>query len=160
MNRADYDRLIADEHICRIAFRGKDHPHIAPFIYVFDGRFMYFLSSRYGRKIDHFREDPRVSVEVERYARDLSSFCFVTLRGRLAEVHDASEARRVREMFISLIKGRKISQNILIALGHRPDEPLEALFTEERNLIWKLVGVKEIVGLQGADVSLTSNPKS
>ena len=39
------------------------------------------------------------------------------------------------------------------ALGHSPNEPLEALLAEDRNSIWKLVGVnvKEILGLKNSD---------
>ncbi|HWQ19076.1 MAG TPA: pyridoxamine 5'-phosphate oxidase family protein [Methanotrichaceae archaeon] len=49
MDRSEYDRLIKEEHICRIAFKGENHSHLAPFLYVFDGRHMYFLSTRYGK---------------------------------------------------------------------------------------------------------------
>ena len=55
MKKHEYDRLIESEHICWIAFKGEDHPHIAPFLYVFDGRFMYFLSTKYGKKNRYFR---------------------------------------------------------------------------------------------------------
>ena len=43
MGKAEYDRLVEEQYVCRIAFKGETHPYIAPFIYVFDGRFMYFL---------------------------------------------------------------------------------------------------------------------
>lgn len=38
---------------------------MAPFIYVFDGKYPYFLSAKYGRKMDYFRSNPRDSVEIE-----------------------------------------------------------------------------------------------
>jgi len=148
MDRSEYDRLIEEEHICRIAFKGESHPYIAPFLYVFDGQHMYFLSTRYGKKQEYFSKDPYVSVEVERYAKDLSQFSFVTLPGSLAQVEDASEKLRVRQMFVDLIKGRNISQNILSALGHLPGEPVEALLDEGKTSVWKLVRVKEIIGLK------------
>ncbi|NYT01696.1 MAG: pyridoxamine 5'-phosphate oxidase family protein [Methanosarcinales archaeon] len=148
MEKSAYDRLIKESHLCRIAFKGDSHPYMAPFIYVFDGRHMYFLSTRYGKKLRYFQQDPRVSVEVEQYAPDLSRFSFVALRGELAEVEDPAEGRRIREMFVDLIRERELSRNILSALGHHPDDPLERLVEEDRNLIWKLVKVEEIVGLQ------------
>ncbi len=46
MEKGERDRLIEEEHLCRIAFRGERYPHIAPFVYLFDGRFMYFLSTK------------------------------------------------------------------------------------------------------------------
>ncbi|HOT05984.1 MAG: Pyridoxamine 5'-phosphate oxidase [Methanosaeta sp. PtaB.Bin039] len=148
MEKAEYDRLIEEEHICRIAFRGESHPHIAPFLYTFDKRHMYFISTRYGRKIRYFGQDPRVSVEVERYSPDLSSFCFVTLRGSLALVEDADQARAVRQSFVDLIRHKEISPAIMVALGLRPDQPPEALFEADDILIWRLVRVVEIIALK------------
>jgi nitroimidazol reductase NimA-like FMN-containing flavoprotein (pyridoxamine 5'-phosphate oxidase superfamily) len=126
------------------------HPYIAPFLYVFDGKFMYFLSTKYGRKVEHFRQNPMVTVEVERYSPDLSQFSFVALPGRLVEVMDPETKRSVRDMFVALIKEKALSQNVLSALGHSPNEPLEALLTEERSSVWKLIGVdiKKILGLR------------
>ena len=42
----------------RIAFQGEKYPYIAPFLYVFDGSFLYFLSTKYGKKIEYFRKSP------------------------------------------------------------------------------------------------------
>ncbi len=148
MEKSEYDRLIEEQYVCRIAFKGKTHPYIAPFIYVFDGRYMYFLSTKYGRKVEHFKQNPSVAVEVERYSYDLSNFSFVSLFGRIVEVEDAEDKKRVRRMFIDMIKKRRLSLNVLSALGYSPDEPLDLIVTEERNSVWKLVDVKEIVGLK------------
>jgi hypothetical protein len=153
MEKREYDRLIEEEHVCRIAFKGDKYPYVAPFVYVFDGRFMYFLSTKYGKKIEFFRKDPHVSVEVERYAPDLSSYRFVTLRGRLDEVRDPEEKRRVRVGFVDLIRNKNLSRNVLLALGHSPDDPLDSIVEEERSLIWKLVDVEKIVGLKGGEGS-------
>jgi hypothetical protein len=49
-------------------------------MYVFDGKYLYFLSTNYGRKIEYFKNNPKVSVEIEEYAPDLSSFTFVSCR--------------------------------------------------------------------------------
>ena len=153
MKKSDYDLLINEEFICRIALAGDEHPYIAPFLYVFDGKFMYFLSTKYGRKIEHFKRNPFATVEVERYTHDLSYFSFVAIPGRLTEVEDPEIKRRVREMFVQLIKNRGLSPNVLSALGHSPDEPPETLLTDERNSVWQLVGVnvKEIRGLRSSD---------
>ncbi len=151
MKKREYDRLIDDEHVCRIAFKGDRYPYLAPFIYVFDGKFMYFLSTKYGRKIELFRDDPHVSVEVERFAPDLSTYRFVTLRGRLVEVSDPEEKRVVRVRFVDLIRRKSLSRNVLSALGHSPDDPLDSITREERSLVWKLVEVQKIVGLKDGD---------
>jgi nitroimidazol reductase NimA-like FMN-containing flavoprotein (pyridoxamine 5'-phosphate oxidase superfamily) len=149
MEKSEYDRLIEEEHICRIAFRGDDHPHIAPFLYVFDGRYMYFLSTRYGKKVRYFKEHPSVLVEVERYSADLSSFCFVTLPGRLVEVTDPKTKMEVRRRFVDLITSKRLSENVLSALGHSPEDGPGALIETDRTSVWKLVGVRKITGLKG-----------
>jgi len=148
MDRKEYDQLIIDEYVCRIAFKGEKHPYIAPFLYVFDGKYMYFLSTKYGKKIEFFKQNPHVSVEVDRYSRDLSEYSFVTLLGRLVEVKDDTQKKIIREKFVQLIKDKNLSKNILKALGHLPKEPLESIVREERNYIWKLVEVKEIIALK------------
>ncbi len=150
MGKTEYDRLVTEQYVCRIAFQGERHPYIAPFLYVFDGRFMYFLSTNYGRKMQYFRNNPSVTVEIESYSPDLSTFSFVALPGKLVEVVDAGQKEAVRESFVNLIKSKGLSSNVLSALGHSPEEPVEALLDGERNLVWKLVGVKsdEILGLK------------
>jgi len=148
MEKEDYDALITEGYVSRIAFLGEKYPYIAPFLYVFDGNFMYFLSTRYGKKIKYFRSNPYVSVEVERYSQDLSCYMFVTLQGRLEEVEDSIEKKRIRGKFVSLIGKKKLSKNILAAIGHLPQEPVETIATEERSILWRLTGVTDIVALQ------------
>jgi hypothetical protein len=150
MDKSEYDLLVEDEYICRIAFKGESHPYIAPFLYIFDGKMMYFLSSNYGKKVRHFRQNPSVTVEVEKYAPDLSNFAFVAIPGRLEEVNDPEIKSTVRHKFVELIRKKNLSSNVLSALGHSPNEPIEALLTEERNSVWKLTGVnvRDILGLK------------
>jgi nitroimidazol reductase NimA-like FMN-containing flavoprotein (pyridoxamine 5'-phosphate oxidase superfamily) len=148
MGKQEYDQLIADGYVSRIAFIGDKYPYIAPFLYVFDGRFMYFLSTKYGHKIQYFRQNPYVSVEVESYSLDLSTYTFVTLSGRLVEIEDASEKKAIRESFVRLIKDKNLSKSVMAALGHSPDDPLESLVKEERSLVWKLTDVKDIIALK------------
>lgn len=148
MEKKEYDRLIDKGYICRIAFQGEKYPYIAPFLYVFDGSFLYFLSTKYGKKIEYFRKSPYVSVEVDKYSRDLSSFMFVTLQGYLEEVQDSIEKKMIREKFVDMIVDKDLSCNILAALGHSPQDPPAAIAEEERSLVWKLVGVKDLVALK------------
>lgn len=96
MAKHEYDDLIRRQYVSRIAFIGDDFPYIAPFMYVFDGKFLYFLSTKYGRKMEYLKRNPKVSVEIEEYAPDLSSFSFVTLRGRIDEVRDSAGGKAVR----------------------------------------------------------------
>jgi nitroimidazol reductase NimA-like FMN-containing flavoprotein (pyridoxamine 5'-phosphate oxidase superfamily) len=148
MEKKDYDRLIEEGYVCRIAFQGEKYPYIAPFLYVFDGKFLYFLSTKYGKKIEYFRKSPYVAVEIEKYTKDLSSYTFVSLQGYLEEVTDSIEKKIVREEFVTLIKEKKLSSKILAALGHSPQDPPEAIAREERSLVWKLIGVRDLVALK------------
>jgi uncharacterized protein len=147
MNKNEYDEFIKQQYLSRIAFKG-DYPYIAPFLYVFDGNFIYFLSTKYGKKVELLSNDPQVAVEIEHYERDMSSYRFVTLRGQIKEVVDEGEKLKVREMFVEMIQEKNLSQNILAALGHSPEDPLESIITEERSFVWKLTNVKEIVALK------------
>jgi nitroimidazol reductase NimA-like FMN-containing flavoprotein (pyridoxamine 5'-phosphate oxidase superfamily) len=148
MEKEEYDTLIAEGYIARIAFQGEKYPYIAPFLYVFDGRFLYFLSTKYGRKNELFRKSPYVSVEVEKYTKDLSCYTFVTMQGYLRQEEDSIQKKIVREKFVNMIREKHLSMNILAALGHKPEDPIEAIASEERSNIWKLTGVVDIVALK------------
>ncbi len=148
MPKAEYDSLIKRQHVSRIAFAAADHPYIAPFMYVFDGKHLYFLSTNYGRKIEYFNTNPNVSVEIEEYAPDLSAFTFVSLQGNLEEVRDAAKKKEVRNLFVDMIRKKGLSPRVMSALGHSPGEPIDSLAREERSMVWKLVGVKDIVALK------------
>jgi len=148
MEKREYDRLIQENCVCRIAFRGDRFPYIAPFLYTFDGKYLHFLPTRYGRKIEYFRKDPSVSVEIEHYTGDLSSYHFVSLQGMLREITDPGEKNRVRQSFVEMIRNRKLSPHVMAALGYTPGDPPEKIVREDRNLVWRLVGVKDIVALK------------
>lgn len=148
MPKAEYDALIKRQYISRIAFKVSEHPYIAPFMYIFDGRYIYFLSSNYGRKMDYFKQDPKVSVEIEEYSADLSAFMFVSLQGFLEEVQDPSHKIRVREQFVEMIKTNNLSSRVLTAFGHTSQDQPEVIVREERSTVWKLAGVKDIVALK------------
>lgn len=148
MDKEEYDALINSLFMARIAFSGEKYPYIAPFLYVFDGKHIYFLSTKYGKKIEYFRKSPYVSVEIDKYARDLSCYMFVTLQGYLEEVNDSIEKKLIRERFVSLIQSHNLSTNILAALGHSPQDPPESICKEERSLVWRLNGVRNLVALK------------
>ena len=148
MPKVEYDALIKRQNVSRIAFCAGGAPYIAPFMYVFDGKYLYFLSTKYGRKIEYVKSNPNVSVEIEEYAPDLSSFTFVSLQGFLEEVQGPSQKKKVRELFVDMIRKKKLSLRVLSAFGHSPVDPPEAIVTEERSVVWKLTGVKDIVALK------------
>jgi len=148
MTKAEYDALIERQYVSRIAFTGNGHPYIAPFMYVFDKKYLYFLSTKYGRKMEFFAKNPKVSVEIEEYAPDLSSFTFVSLQGNLKEVQDPAQKKEVREKFVAMMARHRLSPRVLSAVGYSAHDPPEVIVNEERSAVWKLVGVKDIVALK------------
>jgi len=144
MEKFEYDKLISKQYLCRVAFKGDKYPYIAPLLYIFDGNHMYFLSTNYGKKISFFREYPYVLVEIEEYEKDFSDFSFMVLYGKLVQIDDGKNDEQIRKDFVKMIKERNLSKNIMIALGHSSDEPLESLVNEKRSIVWKLTDVEEI----------------
>jgi nitroimidazol reductase NimA-like FMN-containing flavoprotein (pyridoxamine 5'-phosphate oxidase superfamily) len=147
MDKKEYDEVINDNFISRIAFNGE-YPYIAPFLYVFDGNYIYFLSTKYGKKQICLNNNPKVAVEIENYIPNMSKYRFITLRGQIRGSDDESEKLKVRKMFVDMIKKRELSPNIMAALGHSPQDPPEAILEEERSYVWKLVNIQEIVALK------------
>jgi nitroimidazol reductase NimA-like FMN-containing flavoprotein (pyridoxamine 5'-phosphate oxidase superfamily) len=147
MTKQEYDELIREQYISRIGFLGE-YPYIAPFMYVFDGSFIYFLSTKYGKKIKRLQSNPNVAVEIEKYEDDLSEYRFVTLQGRIVQLEDTNEKLDVRKRFFNLIRDKSLSKNVLAALGHSPEDKLESIVKEERSFVWKLVDVESIIGIK------------
>lgn len=148
MPKEEYDALIRQQYVSRIAFDACGKPYVAPFMYVFDGKYLYFLSTRYGRKMEYFKNSPKVSVEIEEYAPDLSSFSFVSLQGMLEEVRDPGRKKDVREKFVAMMAQKRLSARILTAFGYSPHDRPDAIVNGERTMVWQLVGVKDIVALK------------
>jgi nitroimidazol reductase NimA-like FMN-containing flavoprotein (pyridoxamine 5'-phosphate oxidase superfamily) len=147
MSKEEYDKFIKENYVSRIGFKGE-YPYIAPFLYVFDGHFIYFMSTKYGKKIERFHANPNVAVEIEKYEDDLSEYRFVTLEGSIEQVENIEEKLKVKKCFINLIQDKSLSKNVLAALGHSPDDELESVIKEDRSYIWKLVNVKSIIGIK------------
>ena len=149
MGKREYDQLIREQFVSRIAFQGE-HPYIAPFLYVFDGKFLYFLSTKYGKKIELFRENPNVAVEIEDFKDNLEKYNFVTLQGRIQEMTDTDKKNDVKARFIKMIQDKNLSLKVLAALGHSPDDPIQSIIDEEKSYVWKLVDVKSITGIKNS----------
>lgn len=147
MKKEEYDNLIKENYISRIGFKGE-YPYIAPFLYVFDDNFIYFMSTKYGKKIERFKSSPNVAVEIEKYEDDLSEYRFVTLQGKIEQVDNFEEKLKVKNLFVNLIEDKSLSKNVLAALGHSPNDELESLINEDRSYIWKLVDVEGIIGIK------------
>jgi len=146
MKRDEVKKLLRDQFLCRIAFKGAEYPYIAPFQYVYREGRLYFHFTDYGRKMKLLENDNRVCVEIEEFHPDLREYNFVSLRGALTVVDDPQErAAAIRQMAED---GRtKLSPNFLAAHGLKREEGW-ASFTPEKPLVivklepWEELGIK------------------
>lgn len=147
MEREEIEELIQQQMLCRIAFKGKNYPYIAPFQYTYMNGTMYFHFTDYGKKMTLLAKDDRVCVEIERFQPDLSEYNFVVLRGRLGIVADSKERAEVIEGMAREGK-RKLSANFLAAHGFRKEEGWSSFSSEKRLVIVKLVDIAEEIGIK------------
>lgn len=147
MSRKEIDELINEQFLCRIAFRGKDSIHIAPFQYVFINKHLYFHFTDYGNKMSLFKEGFPVCVEIEKYSSDLSEYAFVVLTGTLKPVLEEEERRLAIERMAEIGES-KLSANFLYAHGFEKERGWSAFNTEQPILILRLENVTSIKGLR------------
>jgi len=146
MSDEEVDALIGPQIICRIAFKGDEYPYLSPFRYVSMRGTLYFHFTDYGKKMRLIKQDDRCCVQIERYAPDLSSYSFVSLRGRLEEVTDPEERKKAVGLFRET--GRTLSTRFLAAHGLDPKDGWGAFTVDKDLVIVKLVDVVEKVGLK------------
>jgi nitroimidazol reductase NimA-like FMN-containing flavoprotein (pyridoxamine 5'-phosphate oxidase superfamily) len=148
MSKAEIEKLLAEQFLCRIAFGGKLTPHIAPFQYVFVDGALYFHFTDYGKKMGLLEEGNPVCVEIEHYTPDLGEYCFVVLVGKLHLVTDLQEKASAITRMIEDAKSKGLSTNFLPAHGVPKESDWSSLNAEKPLIIVKLVDVAEIVGLK------------
>jgi nitroimidazol reductase NimA-like FMN-containing flavoprotein (pyridoxamine 5'-phosphate oxidase superfamily) len=147
MKEDEIKKLIKEQMLCRIAFKGKNYPYMAPFQYVYMNDTLYFHFTDYGRKMKFLEKDERVCVEIEKYQPDMSEYNFVVLRGSIEIVNDAQERSRVIKKMAEDGK-RKLSRNFLAAHGFKKEEGWSALSPEKPLVIVKLTEIVEEIGLK------------
>ena len=141
MEKSEIEKLLQEQMLCRIAFKGDKYPHIAPFQYVLMDGTLYFHFTDYGKKMKLLERDKRVCVEIEKYRPDLSEYNFVVLRGELVVVRDPRERAEVINRIAEEGK-QKLSTNFLVAHGFKKEEGWSS-FTPERPVV--IVKLKEVV---------------
>jgi uncharacterized protein len=146
MKNDEIEKLINEQFLCRIAFKG-DFPYITPFQYVVQNKTLYFHFTDYGKKINFFKQEAPVCVEIEQYTSDLSEYRFVVLTGKLRLVEDSKERKMAIEKMAQEGK-KKLSPNFLIAHGFSKDSDWSAFTAEKPILIIKLVEIQEKIGLK------------
>ena len=147
MTKQEIEELIDQQFLCRIAFKGREYPYIAPFQYVVMNGILYFHFTDYGKKMRMLKASSSACVEIESYSRDLSEYKFVVFTGRLQLVTDEEERSRAVKMLVD--EGRKrLSRNFLVAHGLSKSEDWSSLGKEKALVMVKLGEVVERIGLK------------
>ncbi len=147
MEKHEIEKLIKEQMLCRIAFKGDKYPYMAPFQYVFTNGALYFHFTNYGKKMKLLERDKRVCVEIERYRSDLSEYRFVVLRGTLKVVTDPQERAKVIKKIAEEGK-QKLSENFLAAHGFKKEQGWSSFTPEKPIVIVKLEEIAEEIGLK------------
>ena len=147
MEKHEIKKLIQEQMLCRIAFKGDKHPYMAPFQYVYMNETLYFHFTDYGRKMKLLEKDNRVCVEIEKIQTDLSQYNFVVLRGTLKVVANPQERTKVIKKMAEEGK-QKLSKNFLAAHGFKKEEGWSSFTPEKPLVIVKLDEITEEIGLK------------
>jgi uncharacterized protein len=147
MNEKEIEKLISEQFLCRIAFKGGNQPYIVPFQYVVVDGSLYFHFTDYGKKMSFFRQKTPVCVEIERYTPNLSEYEFVVLSGNL-ELVENNEERKRAIMKMAEIGKQQLSPNFLVAHGFPQGSDWSEFTDNKPILIIKLDDVKEKTGLK------------
>jgi uncharacterized protein len=147
MEENEIEKLISEQFLCRIAFKGNSQPYIAPFQYVFVNGNLYFHFTDYGKKMSFFKQETPVCVEIERYTPNLSECQFVVITGKLRLVEDREERKMAIEKMAEAGKQR-LSPNFLVAHGFSQGSDWGDFSDEKPILIIKLDEVTEKTGLK------------
>ena len=147
MSRKEIDDLIETQFLCRIAFRGKDTLHIAPFQYAYINKCLYFHFTDYGNKLFLLKEGFPVCVEIEKYSSNLSEYAFVSLTGTLKLVVEEEERRKAIQRMAE-VGAAKLSSNFLYAHGFESQSGWASFNADQPMLILKLEKVTSINGLK------------
>ena len=147
MEKSEIKKLLREQMICRIAFKGKNYPYLAPFQYVLIEDSLYFHFTDYGKKMTLIENDKRVCVEIEKYNPDLSEYNFVVFRGDLEIVENSDERTKVINKIAK--KGKqKLSTNFLAVHGIKKEEGWDSITPKRPMVIFKLKKITEQIGLK------------
>jgi nitroimidazol reductase NimA-like FMN-containing flavoprotein (pyridoxamine 5'-phosphate oxidase superfamily) len=147
MKENEIEQLISEQFLCRIAFKGDLGPYIAPFQYAYVNGILYFHFTDYGKKMSFFKQEPPVSVEIERYTPNLSEYGFVVFAGKLRLVEDYEERKTAIEKMAEVGK-KKLSTNFLLAHGFSQGSDWTDFTADKPILIIKLDEVTQKIGLK------------
>jgi nitroimidazol reductase NimA-like FMN-containing flavoprotein (pyridoxamine 5'-phosphate oxidase superfamily) len=124
MNRGEVDSLLAQSPIGRLSMCGRDGwPYTIPLPFCWLDGSLYLRLRPTGRKGRVLAENDRVCFEVDEFTDTLDEYASVLVEGRLLEVWNLDEKRRVKQTNDQ--KYRELRNGY--RPGHGRCTPLEAL---------------------------------
>jgi nitroimidazol reductase NimA-like FMN-containing flavoprotein (pyridoxamine 5'-phosphate oxidase superfamily) len=123
MSKQEVGELLKSGRICRMAFNDSPWPYIIPLDYVYVNGKMYFHFADYGKKVELFKKDPHVGVEVDRFNADITEYESVTLMGTLARVTDPGEKKTATGALLETIGARGEKGNVAARHGYERLDP-------------------------------------
>jgi nitroimidazol reductase NimA-like FMN-containing flavoprotein (pyridoxamine 5'-phosphate oxidase superfamily) len=136
MTSAEIEKLLSTQKICRMALNDEPWPYIIALDYVYSDGEMYFHFADYGRKMDLIANDPNVSVEVDNFCGESSSFCTITLMGKLARVTNRAEKEMAAKALRDSVNERGGLRNVATRHGFT-DLDIDTL-TSRKSAVYKL----------------------
>ncbi|HMK47596.1 MAG TPA: pyridoxamine 5'-phosphate oxidase family protein [Methanocella sp.] len=109
--------LLESQRICRMAFNDNPQPYIIPLDYVYINGRLYFHFADYGIKLELYRKSPYVSVEIDSYNADITSYRSITLMGKLSLVTDPEERESAARALLNSVDRRGGSGNVAARHG-------------------------------------------
>ncbi|HTX43856.1 MAG TPA: pyridoxamine 5'-phosphate oxidase family protein [Methanocella sp.] len=148
MSGQEVDRLLRGGRICRMAFNDRPWPYIIPLDYVYVNGKMYFHFADYGKKMELFKKDPHVGVEVDRFNGDVTEYESVTLMGTLAKVTDPGEKKTASRALLETMESRGGEKNVAARHGYEKLDP--GTLSSEGSMVLRL-DVADHVALKSPD---------
>jgi PPOX class probable F420-dependent enzyme len=125
MDRGEAYRRLHDARVGRLAtVRPDGSPHVVPFVFVVDGRTVYWAVDRKPKesrdlaRLANLNAEPRAEIVVDAYDEDWSRLWWVRARGRGRVVTEAGERERALNAL-----AEKYPQD----RTHEPDGPVVAI---------------------------------
>jgi nitroimidazol reductase NimA-like FMN-containing flavoprotein (pyridoxamine 5'-phosphate oxidase superfamily) len=146
MSDKEIKEAIKSQNLCRIAFIDDEFPYISPFQYVYIDEILYFHFTDYGKKKKILSKNNNVCISIEHFEPDLSSYYFISMKGKLDLVEDEFLRKEVINQMVKSAKS-KYSYNFLSAHGFEKSQGWDA-FTTKNQTIYKFIQTGNPIGLK------------
>lgn len=105
LSQSECQEFLLNANFGRIACSQNNQPYIVPFNFAFDGKEHLYAFSTLGQKILWMRENPLVSVEVEKISSE-DNWTTVIVFGRYQELSDNPELAKIKDYAHELLANR------------------------------------------------------